>query len=93
MLMEMPEPNVGPADVKIQVRATSINPLDWKLLSGYGRETPMELHFPAILGRDASGDVLEVGNNVKSLRAGDRVLGFAFNTFAERASGNSRMRP
>ena len=82
-LAEMPEPNVGPDDVKIQVHAASINPLDWKLLSGYARGTSMELHFPAILGRDASGDVLEVGDNAKSLRAGDRVLGFASSTFAE----------
>ena len=82
-LADVQEPNVGPDDVKIQVRAASINPLDWKLLSGYGRGTPLELHFPAILGRDASGEILEVGENVKSLRAGDRVLGFAFNTFAE----------
>jgi NADPH:quinone reductase-like Zn-dependent oxidoreductase len=81
---EIPEPTVGPDDVKVQVHAASINPLDWKLLSGYGRGTPMELHFPAILGRDASGHVIEVGDNVKTLRAGDRVLGFASRTFAER---------
>ncbi len=84
ILADMPEPKVGPDDVKVQVHAASINPFDWKLLSGYGRGTPMELHFPAILGRDASGDVLDVGVNVKSLRAGDRVLGFASRTFAER---------
>jgi NADPH:quinone reductase-like Zn-dependent oxidoreductase len=81
---EAAEPNAAAGDVKIQVHAASINPLDWKLLSGYGRGTSMELHFPAILGRDASGEVLEVGANVKSLRAGDRVLGFALGTFAER---------
>jgi NADPH:quinone reductase-like Zn-dependent oxidoreductase len=85
-LADMPEPNIGPGDVKIQVRAASINPLDWKLLSGYGRGTALELHFPAILGRDASGDVLEVGDNVTSLRPGDRVLGFASSTFAERVA-------
>jgi NADPH:quinone reductase-like Zn-dependent oxidoreductase len=83
-LAEMPEPSVGPGDVKIHVHAASINPLDWKLLSGYARGTAMELHFPAILGRDASGEVLEVGDNVTSLRPGDRVLGFASSTFAER---------
>jgi len=38
-LAEVPEPNTGPGDVKIQVHAASINPLDWKLLSGYGRGT------------------------------------------------------
>lgn len=83
-LAEVAEPIVGAGDVKIQVHAASINPLDWKLLSGYGRGTAMELRFPAVLGRDASGDVLEVGANVKNLSVGDRVLGFALGTFAER---------
>jgi NADPH:quinone reductase-like Zn-dependent oxidoreductase len=82
-LAEVPEPNVGPQEVKIQVHAASINPFDWKLLSGYGRGTPLQLHFPAILGRDASGTVLEVGANVNGLVAADRVLGFALSTFAE----------
>ncbi len=84
-LADVAEPNVGAGDVKVQVHAASINPLDWKLLSGYGRGTSMELRFPAILGRDAFGDVLEVGADVKGLSAGDRVLGFAVSTFAERA--------
>jgi NADPH:quinone reductase-like Zn-dependent oxidoreductase len=82
-IAEMPEPNVGPNDVKVRVHAASINPLDWKLLSGYALGTPLELRFPAILGRDASGHVLEVGEQVQRLAAGDRVLGFAANTFAE----------
>lgn len=84
LIREMPEPTVGPADVKVQVRAASINPLDWKLLSGYGRGTALELDFPAILGRDASGEVLEVGEHATDLRPGDHVLGFASRTFAER---------
>lgn len=83
-LAEMPEPNLGAGDVKVRVHAASINPFDWKLLSGYGRGTPLELRFPAILGRDASGEVLEVGANVTSLAVGDHVLGFARSTFAER---------
>jgi NADPH:quinone reductase-like Zn-dependent oxidoreductase len=82
---EMPEPTMGPDDVKIRVHAASINPIDWKLLSGHARML-MELQFPAILGRDAAGEVLEVGANVTSLRAGDRVLGLAWSTFAERAA-------
>jgi NADPH:quinone reductase-like Zn-dependent oxidoreductase len=44
--------------VKVKVHAVSINPMDWRLLSGQARAV-MELHVPAILGRDVSGDVLE----------------------------------
>jgi NADPH:quinone reductase-like Zn-dependent oxidoreductase len=79
---DVPEPPIEPGDVKVKVHAASINPIDWKLLSGQAR-TLMELHFPAILGRDVSGDVLEVGRDVKRLRPGDRVLGLASSTFAE----------
>lgn len=89
---EMPEPSVGPSDVKIRVHAASINPLDWKLLSGYGRRTSMELRFPAILGRDASGEVLEVGSDVKSLRAGGAHVsaGAGSRSFSTSASGCHR---
>jgi NADPH:quinone reductase-like Zn-dependent oxidoreductase len=79
---DVPEPQIGPGDVKVKVHAASINPIDWRLLSGQAR-TLMELHFPAILGRDVSGDVLEVGGDVKRLRRGDHVLGLASSTFAE----------
>jgi len=55
---DVPEPQIGPGDVKVKVHAVSINPMDWRLLSGQARAV-MELHVPAILGRDVSGDVLE----------------------------------
>ncbi len=79
---DVAEPQAGPGDVKVKVHAASINPIDWKLLAGYARAM-MELKFPAVLGRDASGEVVEVGANVTGVRPGDRVLGFASHTFAE----------
>lgn len=82
-IAEVPERNVGPDDIKVRVLAAGINPIDWKLLSGHARML-MELTFPAILGHDASGDVIEVGSNVRTLRVGDRVLGLASSAFAAR---------
>ncbi len=79
---DVPVPRVGPGDVKVKVLAASINPIDWKLLAGHARAL-MELQFPAILGRDAAGDVVEVGAAVQALRPGDRVLGWVSNAFAE----------
>jgi NADPH:quinone reductase-like Zn-dependent oxidoreductase len=81
-IADVPEPRVGPRDVKVKVHAASINPIDWKLLAGHARML-MELSFPAILGRDASGEVQEVGADVKALRPGDHVLGWVSNAFAE----------
>ena len=34
---DVPEPKIGPGDVKVKVQAASINPMDWKLLSGEAR--------------------------------------------------------
>ena len=31
---EAPDPHAGPGQVRIAVRAASVNPLDWKVLSG-----------------------------------------------------------
>ena len=31
---DVPEPQIGPGDVKVKVHAASINPMDWRLLAG-----------------------------------------------------------
>ena len=44
------EPGVGPGEVRVRVRATSVNPIDWKIRRGDAKgRIPVEL--PAILGR------------------------------------------
>ena len=64
---EVPEPTTGPGEIEVRVVATSINPIDWKLREGAKRPgKPLEL--PAILGRDASGEVVEVGPGVTRFR-------------------------
>lgn len=81
-LRDVPEPSFGAGEVKVRLRASSVNPIDWKLRSGVYRET-RALQFPAILGRDASGEVVGVGEGVRSIRVGDRVLGLVNNAYAE----------
>src|SRR5580658_5519393 len=81
-LREVPEPKTGPGQVKVGVVATSINPIDWKLREGMKRPgLPLEL--PAILGRDASGTVLEVGAGVTRFRPGARVAGLVMGAYGE----------
>jgi|SRR5581483_9715057 len=84
---EMPDPPVGRGEVKVKVAAAGINPIDWKLMSG-ARRGAIDLQFPAILGRDAAGEVVETGMGVNAFRKGDRVLGLAWGTFAEQAVAN-----
>ncbi len=80
---EVPEPTTGPGAIKVQVVATSINPIDWKLREGASRPG-MPLGLPAILGRDASGEVVEVGSGVTRFRPGMRVLGLVMGGYGER---------
>jgi NADPH:quinone reductase-like Zn-dependent oxidoreductase len=68
-------PHAGPGQIRIAVRAASINPIDWKKRSGmFAEQMPLEL--PYVLGNDASGVVDEVGDGVDAVSVGDEVFGF-----------------
>lgn len=79
---DVAEPSAGPGEVKVRVTASSVNPIDWKLRSGVYRQT-RPLEFPAIIGRDASGEVVAVGAGVRSIRVGQKVLGLVNHGYAE----------
>jgi NADPH:quinone reductase-like Zn-dependent oxidoreductase len=79
---DVPEPSAGAGEVKVRVTASSVNPIDLKLRSGVYRQI-RPLEFPAILGRDASGEVVAVGTGVRSIRVGERVLGLVSRAYAE----------
>ncbi|RKH32780.1 NADP-dependent oxidoreductase [Corallococcus praedator] len=81
-VQDMPEPKVGPGEVKVRVTAASINPVDWKIRRG-DMKAMMPLKLPAILGRDVSGEVIEVGTGVESFEPGDRVMGLVSAGYAE----------
>ncbi len=78
----VPEPAVGPDTVLIRSVATSVNPIDWKIRSG-ARQKDFPLDLPAILGRDVSGIVEAVGQEVRTFRPGDRVIALADAAYAE----------
>ncbi|HEY3815898.1 MAG TPA: NADP-dependent oxidoreductase [Polyangiaceae bacterium] len=80
---DVPEPTTEPGTIKVRVVATSINPIDWKLREG-AKRPGMSLELPAILGRDASGVVVEVGSGVTRFRTGARVVGLVMGGYAER---------
>ncbi|QNH61087.1 NAD(P)-dependent alcohol dehydrogenase [Hymenobacter sediminicola] len=71
---EQPTPILKANQILVRVRASSVNPIDWKVRSGElkiltGRS------FPKIPGRDVAGEVAAVGDNVTRFRIGDRVYG------------------
>lgn len=79
---EAAEPHPGSGQVRIAVRAASVNPFDWKLRAGY-LDGMVPVSFPAIPGTDASGVVDEVGDGVDGVKVGDAVFGLGAGTSAE----------
>lgn len=68
-----PFPDLGADEVIVKSRAVAVNPVDWKIQASGG----FGLSYPNILGEDVAGQIVEVGNNVKGLRKGDRVIAHA----------------
>jgi NADPH:quinone reductase-like Zn-dependent oxidoreductase len=84
MWAEVPEPHAGPGQIRITVRAASVNPIDWKVLTGMlSGGKPMQ--GTGYLGRDAAGVVDEVGDGVTDVSVGDEVFGRGQHTQAEYA--------
>jgi NADPH:quinone reductase-like Zn-dependent oxidoreductase len=85
---EAPVPHPGPGQIRIAVRAASVNPADWKQLSG-AMAGGQPLAGTGYLGYDAAGVVDEVGEGVSGVSAGDQVFGGGQNTQAECAVLNA----
>jgi NADPH:quinone reductase-like Zn-dependent oxidoreductase len=81
---DAPDPHAGPGQIRIAVRAASVNPIDWKMLSG-AMSGGQPLAGTGYLGYDAAGVVDEVGEGVAGVSAGDEVLGRGSDTQAEYA--------
>jgi len=79
---DVPDPVLTDDAVLVEAAATSVNPIDWKIRSG-ARQKDFPLKLPAILGRDVSGVVRQVGRNIRTFKPGDKVLAFAWETYAE----------
>lgn len=71
----LPEPEVGPRDVLVAIRAASVNGFDVYQASGY-LVAMMEHRFPTVVGRDLAGVVEAVGSDVSDFAVGDEVFGF-----------------
>ena len=73
---DLPDPKVGPSEVLVEVRRASVNPVDWKLMSG-GLDAMMEAAFPVVPGWDVAGVVRAVGPDAPEFSVGDEVLAYA----------------
>ncbi|MBB6450770.1 NADPH:quinone reductase-like Zn-dependent oxidoreductase [Geomicrobium halophilum] len=69
-LLDIEKPALGKHDVLIEMYATSVNPIDFKIREGKRQN----LNFPVILGSDVAGIVIEKGTEVTHFSVGDRVF-------------------
>jgi len=83
-LEEVPDPQPGPAQVLVQVRAAGVNPVDAYIRTGTYASKP---NLPYTPGSDAAGVIIAVGSDVKGFHTGDRVYGVGAKTgsYAEKA--------
>lgn len=83
-----PVPHAGPGEVVLRARAVAVNPVDW-IVQSAGRLMFRWLRYPAIVGFDVAGDVVDVGAGVTRVRPGDRILGLAVGAEKGRGSRES----
>ncbi|MEU9619531.1 MULTISPECIES: NADP-dependent oxidoreductase [unclassified Streptomyces] len=74
-LVEQDVPAPGPGELLVAVRAAGVNPVDWKLRTGYIRPGSEPQPFPTVFGSEAAGVVEGVGPGVEGFAVGDEVFG------------------
>jgi NADPH:quinone reductase-like Zn-dependent oxidoreductase len=96
---ELPDPMTGPGQVLVEIKAVSVNPVDWKIRRGDAMAVS-GFRFPRIFGADFAGIVRETGPGVTAFTKGQRVYGSQsiifdrWGSLAElRAVKESRIRP
>jgi NADPH:quinone reductase-like Zn-dependent oxidoreductase len=85
---DAPEPHPGAGQVRVLVKAASVNPIDWKNLRG-ATSGGKPMTGTGYLGYDAAGVVDEVGEGVTGVSVGDEIFGSGRNTQAQYAVLNA----
>jgi len=71
---ELPDPEPSGNQLLVEVKAVSVNPVDYKIKSGIIRIIT-GFRFPKILGSDYAGIVKRTGPEVTGFKPGDRIYG------------------
>ncbi|TXD52008.1 MULTISPECIES: NADP-dependent oxidoreductase [unclassified Polaribacter] len=89
---EVEKPSLKPNDILVEVKAVSLNPIDYKIVEGKLKDM-ISLNLPITIGFDVSGVVIEKGASVNNFEIGDeiysRVPQEQMGTIAELVSVNS----
>lgn len=69
-IKDIDEPKPKPQEIVFKVKAAALNYDDiWGM-----RGKPIEIPMPHISGTDAAGEVIAIGDDVKNLKIGDRIV-------------------
>src|SRR6266481_1785323 len=68
-IRDLPTPKPSPTQILIRIRASGICFTDIHLAQG----KVIPVSFPAVLGHEPAGEVIEIGSAVTTVRVGDRV--------------------
>jgi NADPH:quinone reductase len=71
---DLPKPSPEGRDLLVEVRAVSVNPVDYKVASGGGPGAPRESDDIKVVGYDAAGVVVETGQDARLFKPGDEVF-------------------
>lgn len=82
-VVEVPDPQAGPGQVRVRVVAAGLNPVDYKIRNGGPIAAAFGVTPPAGIGSDFAGVVDQVGDGVADWQVGDEVLGGAAGALAE----------
>lgn len=81
VVQDVPAPHAGPGQVVIDVKASALNFPDALMVQGLYQVKPP---LPFSPGAELAGLIKEIGDGVRGLKAGDRVIAFpGFGGFAE----------
>jgi NADPH:quinone reductase-like Zn-dependent oxidoreductase len=71
-LVDLPDPEPAPGQIRVAVRAAGVNPIDWKVRSG-----AMGGDLPRRTGQEVAGVVDKLGDGVRGVEVGEAVCGGA----------------
>ena len=65
---ELPDPEPGPGEVRVDLVAAALNRRDWWIRTGG------KVQLPVVLGSDGAGHVSQLGSDVDGVEIGDEVV-------------------
>lgn len=74
-IVNLPDPEAGPGELRIRVHAAAVNPTDTGLRSGGRAELLKDIPPPYVPGMDAAGVLEQIGDGASTdLQVGDHVM-------------------